>query len=612
MTVSTAPSLRARIQSAFEHHQSGNFNAAEALYRSVLLEDRDDLNGLHLLGLLLHQHGGTAEAVALLERAAMVLERSGDTKAGHAAIYNNLGNALRTACRRQDAKVYYGRGLALDPESAELHANLGNALLDDGDWAAAVESYRAALKRAPAHAGALMNLACILIEQGPPEEAATICRQLATAAPHDPNTQFLLGRALGGLGDTGGAMLALRQCLKLDPHHAGALYWLGTTLKKVGMAALAVPLLEQAIGLRPDDASAYAELGNALQELGEPERAYACFRRLGELRPVSTWQSKQRPADFSVLAVTSPGVANTPPDFLFANAAHDSHFFALLPAVEPDEDLLRGYGDIVVNLISDADQAGDILAAAAGLIDRLGKPVLNHPRNILNTDRQTVATRLSGIASCHVPKTIRVIRETLGTPDSTAALERLGFSFPFLLRAAGSHGGEAFERVGGTLDVEKFVAASTTDAIYVTSYVDYRSADGYYRKYRFFLTDDDILPYHLAVGEQWKVHHYTTSMDRHVWMQDEEKAFLGDPKSVFSPAHYAAMSKIRAAVGLDFFGIDCALDRDGNLLVFEVNASVLIHNDNADFAYKGPACIRIKRAFEAMLSRASGGKTARR
>jgi glutathione synthase/RimK-type ligase-like ATP-grasp enzyme len=72
------------------------------------------------------------------------------------------------------------------------------------------------------------------------------------------------------------------------------------------------------------------------------------------------------------------------------------------------------------------------------------------------------------------------------------------------------------------------------------------------------------------------------------------------------------MSKIRAAVGLDFFGIDCALDRDGNLLVFEVNASVLIHNDNADFAYKGPACIRIKRAFEAMLSRASGGKTARR
>src|SRR5262249_33350894 len=100
----------------------------------------------------------------------------------------------------------------------------------------------------------------------------------------------------------------------------------------------------------------------------------------------------------------------------------------------------------------------------------------------------------------------------------------------------------------------------------------------------------------------WKVHHFSAEMDRHAWMQDEERAFLEDPARVFSPAHDAILRQISAAIDLDFFGIDCALDRDGNLLVFEVNASMLIHDDNAAFPYKTPACLRIKRAFAAALA----------
>jgi hypothetical protein len=54
-------------------------------------------------------------------------------------------------------------------------------------------------------------------------------------------------------------------------------------------------------------------------------------------------------------------------------------------------------------------------------------------------------------------------------------------------------------------------------------------------------------------------------------------------------------------MGLEYFGIDCGLDRDGNLVVFEVNASMLVHEHNEDFPYKGPFVIRIKSAFDAML-----------
>ena len=57
----------------------------------------------------------------------------------------------------------------------------------------------------------------------------------------------------------------------------------------------------------------------------------------------------------------------------------------------------------------------------------------------------------------------------------------------------------------------------------------------------------------------------------------------------------------RERIGLDCFGIDCALDDHRDLLVFEVNASMLVHEDNAEFPYKDPAVRAIKEAFERML-----------
>ena len=42
---------------------------------------------------------------------------------------------------------------------------------------------------------------------------------------------------------------------------------------------------------------------------------------------------------------------------------------------------------------------------------------------------------------------------------------------------------------------------------YFIEYVDYRSADGYFRKYRFIFVDGQILPYHLAIPA--KIHSET-------------------------------------------------------------------------------------------------------
>src|SRR5580698_5464658 len=123
MTTSSSES----INSAVARHRAGDFDEAEALYHAILSAEPDNLNGLQLLGLLIHQRGRSAEAVALLQKAIAVLEWRGDKSAGHAALYNNLGNALRASGRGGEAVEYYRHGIELDPTVAELHANLGNA-----------------------------------------------------------------------------------------------------------------------------------------------------------------------------------------------------------------------------------------------------------------------------------------------------------------------------------------------------------------------------------------------------------------------------------------------------------------------------------------------------
>jgi tetratricopeptide (TPR) repeat protein len=479
-------------------------------------------------------------------------------------------------------------------------ATIARMLHERSEHAAAISLCQSALRCVPGDAGVCVTLAGILVDTDSPEEAAAMCRQLVATTP-DAGAYYVLGRALSDIGDNLAAVQAFRRCLGLAPGHVAALYHLAAALSKLGLNHFAIPLLEMAIELKPHDAQTHSALGNALQLQGETARAQVHFRRSSELQPIVTWQAAGEP-EFAALMVQAPGVANMPHEFLFRDASYNRHFVMLLPEIEPDIGLLDRHGDVVINLISDVDQGANMLAAAAAVIDRLGKPTINHPRNVVATARDMVAERLSGIALCRVPATRRLTRAALTAPG---AVERNRLAFPLLLRVAGTHGGDAFEKMETSEDIASFLAKYQAEEFYVAEYVDYCSGDGFFRKYRFVFTDTEILPYHLAIGKHWKIHHCTTEMANHSWMQEEEKAFLRNPGGMFSPTHYEALAAIRAAIGLDFFGIDCALDRDGNIVVFEVNASILIHDYNVQFPYKTPYCVAIRHALEAMLRRAA-------
>jgi len=479
-------------------------------------------------------------------------------------LHAKLGNAYMVGRQFASATEQYKSALRLKPALTACWCNLGNAQLEMGDAHAAITLYLEALKLNPAHWPSRTNLVQALMATGQYLVAKALLSELAAERPQDGQLRQQLGKACFALSETKEALSHFEAAVEINPRDAESLYWIG--------------------GIR--------------QDMGEAQAAQLAYARAAQIQPLIRRRAAKSPADFRVLALYAPFGGNTPSNYLFSDAPYDADTLALFEGSEVD---IASLGEIqlAVNLISDADQAGATLTLAAALVEQLGKPVINDPDKVQRTTRDAVAELLPDIAGCRIP---RILRLDAGADVSVEALARaVPFAFPVLARPAGTHGGDDFEKIAGLDELAGFLAKHADSDRYVIEYIDYASADGYFRKYRFIFAGDEILPYHLAMGNDWKLHHDNTDMGDHAWMQQEEAKFLAEPGSVFKEANYRCLREIRERIGLDYFGIDCGLDRDGKLVVFEVNASMLVHNDNPDFPYKDPAVRAIKRAFDAML-----------
>ena len=554
---------------ALEQFQAGEFDQAEKAFRLIVQAEPGHGDAWYLLGVLAAQRGD------------------------HEIAIGGVGKALQAS-----------------PGNLTYLTSLGVLLNQAGRGAEAERHLRRALDRFPGTVELLFQLGCTLQQQGSLEEAADCYGRLLGERPDYPQAQLNLAGVLSELGLWEAAAHSYRRALELDPGSAAALRSLGQLLYRIGGSDdEALAALERAVHLDPDDADALISLGIVLMRGNDAVRSLAMFRRSQQLRPLITRPSGN-PAEFSVLLLDAPGSGSTPIGYLIGGAAYDAHFYCVLPGAEQHLDLLRAKGDVVLNLIADADDGSEPLPRAQDLVERLGLPTVNHPATIRHTGRDGVARLLAGIPLCRIPRTVRLAGALLAGGEACRFLQ--GMTLPLLARPVGNHGGGRFEKLSGPDAIRDFVCDSPDADYYLTEFVDYRSSDGFYRKYRLIWVAGELLPYHLAIHDDWKVHHFRTDMANQAWMRREEEAFLGDPSRVFGAPQLAALRSVAAATGLDYGGIDCGLDANGDIVVFEANAVMLVHEEpDETFAYKNPHVARIKDAFNAMLARlASGGKEA--
>jgi glutathione synthase/RimK-type ligase-like ATP-grasp enzyme len=180
--------------------------------------------------------------------------------------------------------------------------------------------------------------------------------------------------------------------------------------------------------------------------------------------------------------------------------------------------------------------------------------------------------------------------------------------FPIIVRPIDSQGGKHLDRIDGVDDLAAYLARVADEQLFVSNFVDYRAADGKFKKLRVVLVDGQPFAGHMGISSQWMIHYVNAAMDESAEKRGEEERFFQTFDVEFAMRHKQSLDAIAERVGLDFFSIDCAEMPDGRLLVFEVDNAGIVHDfdDPKLFPYKRPAMRKVFNAFRAMLLTRAG------
>jgi tetratricopeptide (TPR) repeat protein len=173
--------------------------------------------------------------------------------------HHNLGMALASRGRIDEAIEYYRMALEFEPDFAEAHYNLGLALVGRGRVDEAIEHYRMALEFKPDYADAHNNLATALANRGLIDEAVEHYHKALEFKPDYAEAHNNLAAALADRGQVDEAIEHYRKAMEFKPDFAEAHYNLATALAGRGLVGEALAHYQKALDLasaRNDKATA--------------------------------------------------------------------------------------------------------------------------------------------------------------------------------------------------------------------------------------------------------------------------------------------------------------------------------------------------------------------
>jgi glutathione synthase/RimK-type ligase-like ATP-grasp enzyme len=304
-----------------------------------------------------------------------------------------------------------------------------------------------------------------------------------------------------------------------------------------------------------------------------------------------------------ILMACAAGLGNVPTDSLLP-----ADRFTLIKCMvdyQPEGDTDLPVCDVLFNAVGDADCQTATAAALTRFLESSYLPILNQPLRVLATRRDCLQATLESLDHVVVPHVDRIEAVTPAA-EIAATLGASMLSGPLIMRCAASHGGDSVALVSDALTLERWLAEVRSQrpagSIYATQFVDSRSSDQNFRKYRVIFIGGRPFPYHLAISANWMVHYFSAGMTEEAWKLDEERRFLQNPVASLGRAAWDALGAIGTRLALDYCGIDFTLD-DGRILVFEANATMIIHKEPEDgpLAHKNRYVDAIVAAFERLV-----------
>ncbi len=449
-------------------------------------------------------------------------------------------------------------------DSLDLRADRARLLSELGRVDEAKQQYLRNLERDQTHFGSLVNFADLLLQTGYSSAARVAYTAAITYHPHNPKGHTNFGDLLAGERNFEAARERYETALRIDPGHLNA----------------------------------HRGLAGIFWELGDEERALEHLAIRFRNRPIATFPYLGTGEPTPLIVLMSANRGNLPWHDLI-----DNRVFLIITIATEFFDRSQPLPEhrLIFNSIGDADVSRRALEAAGALVAKSTAPIINRPQAVLGTGRMDNSARLGTLPGVITPRIVRLPRTAIVGAEGPAIVAGHNLAFPVLLRRPGFHTGQQFVCVETADALSRAASELSGDEVLVIEYLDARGPDGKARKYRVMTIGGKLYPLHLAISDHWKVHYFSAEMAGNAAHQAEEAAFLDDMRGVLGPRVMRSLERISDALGLDYGGMDFAISPNGEVLLFEANATMLIRppKPGAQWDYRRET---IGRALEAARS----------
>ncbi|MBS0654465.1 MAG: hypothetical protein JSR46_01700 [Verrucomicrobia bacterium] len=339
--------------------------------------------------------------------------------------------------------------------------------------------------------------------------------------------------------------------------------------------------------LKGSDATGAMEFVKGVNVLGQ-KRQQAAF----EQSVFFTVRESAAPT-LRVLALAAPGEVNcnAPIEFLLQNDDIETTFWYVLPDRQ-DEGAVPEH-DIAVVISDLSDSSKETADRIQKMEQSWPKPLINRIENLQKFARDRFFSFAKGIAGIYIPET-RVVSRTDAMP----------FPYPFIIRPLHSFGGHGLSKIEKQSDLESYLETHFESQFFTSPFIDYSSSDGLFRKYRIAVVDGKAFPVHMAINEKWALWYYSSGMlESEEKIAEEVNFLLNFDTSGLGKKYGAAIEQLAKKIGSEYFVLDCAETKTGELLIFEGGHDMVVHDMESPtrFPVKNEKMQELFRAFQTML-----------
>ncbi|PRC91499.1 ATP-grasp domain-containing protein [Solimicrobium silvestre] len=362
------------------------------------------------------------------------------------------------------------------------------------------------------------------------------------------------------------------------------------------------------------DANALMDMAVLFIMRGETKLARSMQTLAIQTKQVFHFPRPALPVKIRALAILGPGdlMANSPFEFLIEDQPIALDMLYITPSLSLPEIIPEH--DVLIVAIGESDRNQPLLSYLDTTLNQWPRPVINQPCRISQLSRDAACAQLMNSTDIVMPPAMRITRDALEQccrPEEfacTLTSQLNGVDYPIIIRPIDSHAGLGLNKIESLSALTGYLVDAPENIFFVSPFIDYRSADGLFRKYRLILINGVAYACHMAISSRWMVHYLNADMLENAGHRAEEAQFMENFNTDFAVRHASAIQAIYTQLGLDYVGIDCAETPDGKLLIFEVDSNMVVHNmDSAEkFPYKKIQMPKLFNAFAQLLAQRCG------